>query len=64
MPYVIYREVNDGYDYYRHPVETFQAKDDADEYSYYEGQYLDESERYVVVYENNGWTTRYRNSSI
>lgn len=54
MPYVIYREVNDGYDYYRHPVGTFQAKDDADEYSYYEGQYLDESERYVVVYENNG----------
>lgn len=54
MPYVVYREVSDGYDYYRHPVETFQTKDDADEYSYYESQYLDPSERYVVVYEKNG----------
>ena len=51
MPYVVYREVSDGYDYYRHPVETFQTKDEADEYVYYEGQYLDEAERYVVVYE-------------
>jgi hypothetical protein len=48
MPYVVYRQVSDGYDYYMYVVKTFKTKESAESFIYHEEEYGFPNERYVI----------------